>query len=174
MKGQPEFPVYSHEKLERRNGPEAHNKSPRPLSAYQEAVFRLENEPDFSSVRNEPPHRVLVERRGGLISSSAIDRGGTPLSAPEQMAAAPDITRSGHRRTSSPDLAAPVPLLPIHPVVRASPHVPMIEVGHPARTSSFSRESLVLVLLILLEIFLFSMLVLRSFQSADNATPLGH
>ena len=38
----------------------------------------------------------------------------TPLSAPEHVAAAPDITRSGHHRTSSLDLAAPVPRLPIH------------------------------------------------------------
>ena len=63
------------------------------------------------------------------------------------------------RRHAKP-LAAPLPVLPIHPVVPDVADVPMIEVGHPARTSSFPRESL--VLLILLEIFLFSMLFLVS------------
>ena len=78
------------------------------------------------------------------------------------MAPAPDITRSGHPRPSSPDLAASVPLLPIPPVKPALPDVPMIEVGRSAQEPSFSRESPVLLLLILFEIFLFNMRFLVS------------
>ena len=102
-------------------------------------------------------------RHSSRYNVSSGPRANTPCSPPSPP--------SGPRRTSSPDLAAPLGVPPIHPVVPDAPHLPMIEVGHPEQTSSFSPESLVLVLSILLEIFLFRMrfLVSRGSCSASQS-----